>query len=183
MHISATDIPGVLLLSSERIGDARGSFARLFCSDELAAPLGNRHIAQINHSFSAERGTLRGMHYQLPPAAEMKIVRCLAGSIWDVVLDLRTSSPTFLQWRAFELDARKDQALLIPEGCAHGFQTLSDDVQLLYLHSAPYARELERGIRFNDPRIAIQWPLTPGNISQRDLLHPLLTSDFPGIEL
>lgn len=182
MHTVATDIPGAFLLHSTRLGDARGSFARLFCSSDLAGPLGHRHIAQINHSFSAERGTLRGMHYQLPPAAEMKIVRCMAGRIWDVILDLRTQSPTFLQWRAFELDAQRDEALLIPEGCAHGFQTLSDDVQLLYLHTAPYNRELERGIRFDDPRIAIEWPLAPGNISPRDLLHPLLTSDFPGIE-
>jgi dTDP-4-dehydrorhamnose 3,5-epimerase len=183
MQMTLLEVPGAALIETERKGDARGSFARWFCQNELAGLLQDAVIRQINHSFTRERGTIRGMHFQHPPAAEKKIVRCLAGAILDVIVDLRCTSPTFMAWRGFELSAENDRALLIPEGCAHGFQTLTDDVQLLYLHTAVYDPPLEDGLRYDDPRLNIAWPLPPTQVSQRDLRHPLLADDFNGIHL
>ncbi|WP_288391934.1 dTDP-4-dehydrorhamnose 3,5-epimerase family protein [uncultured Herbaspirillum sp.] len=183
LQIMPTGIDGAVLISSRRRGDARGSFARWFCEEELAPVLGTSHIVQINHSFTEEVGSVRGMHFQYAPMAEKKLIRCLAGRVFDVVLDLRAGSPTFLQWRGVELAAGDDRALLIPEGCAHGFQVLQGGAALLYLHTAPYAPHAEGGVRHDDPRVAIAWPLPPCNLSPRDLQHPLLAPDFDGIKL
>ena len=183
MKALKTPIAGVMLVETERRRDDRGGFARWFCAHDLADVLQGAAIAQINHSHTVERGSVRGMHFQYPPHAEKKLIRCLSGKIWDVVVDLRRDSPSFLQWCSVELEAGDDRALLIPEGCAHGFQTLTDEVQLLYLHTAFYTPAAEGALRFDDPRIAIDWPLPPKNLSARDLQHPLLPADFPGISL
>jgi dTDP-4-dehydrorhamnose 3,5-epimerase len=181
MRTTIGDIPGLYLIDSEPRSDERGSFGRWYCADELSAVMPDAAIAQINHSVTREQGTIRGMHFQHAPHAEKKIIRCLAGKVFDVAVDLRRHSPTFLQWRGFTLEAGDNRALLIPEGCAHGFQALTNDVQLLYLHTAPYTPSAEGAVRFDDPRVGIVWPLPPHNISVRDLQHPLLKSDFSGI--
>ncbi|MBB5189936.1 dTDP-4-dehydrorhamnose 3,5-epimerase [Silvimonas terrae] len=182
MRITPLDIAGAAILETDRRGDERGSFARWFCTNELATLLGDSQVCQVNHSFTQEQGSIRGLHFQHPPAAEKKIIRCLVGAVFDVVADLRAGSPTFLQWRSVELSAKNDRALLLPEGCAHGFQTLASDTQLLYLHTAFYTPALEAGLRYNDPRLNIAWPLPPAQLSARDQQHPLLTEDFRGIE-
>lgn len=181
--IEQTGIAGAVVVSSKRRGDERGSFARWFCEQELAPVLGGSRIVQINNSLTAEPGSVRGMHFQYPPHAEKKLVRCLEGKVFDVVVDLRAGSPTFLQWRAVELTAGDDRAILIPEGCAHGFQALAPDASLLYLHTALYAPQAEGGLRHDDARLAITWPLTPTNLSARDLAHAPLGDDFQGLRL
>jgi dTDP-4-dehydrorhamnose 3,5-epimerase len=138
-------------------------------------------VAQINHTGTRKKGTVRGMHFQYPPHAELKLVSCLRGHIWDVAVDLRAGSPTFLKWHAEELSAENGRAMLIPEGCAHGFQTLTNDVEMLYVHSAPYVTESEGGVRATDPLLAISWPMPIAEISERDANHPLLDSHFLGV--
>lgn len=183
MNIEPTAIPGVLVLTSKVFEDHRGAFQRLFCDRELASVLDGRKIVQINHSRSNQVGAVRGMHYQMPPYAEMKLVRCLQGRIIDVVVDLRADSPTFLSWHAQELSGKNRETLVIPEGCAHGFQVLEPESELLYLHTAHYTPGSEGGVRYDDPRINIQWPLPVTDLSQRDREHPLLSSHFSGIQL
>jgi len=161
-------LAGVFTVDLERKGDERGFFARLFCEEEFAAHGLPARFAQINNSLSVERGTLRGMHYQLAPAAETKVVRCVRGALWDVALDLRESSPTFGRWFAAELSAENRQMMVVPEGCAHGFLTLEPDTEAIYLVTHPYSAELERGVRWNDPRFAIEWPFEPVVLSDKD---------------
>jgi dTDP-4-dehydrorhamnose 3,5-epimerase len=177
------DLPliGLKLIERKNIGDARGFLSRLFCAEELAAAGWHRPIAQINQSFTAHRGTIRGMHYQLTPYAEMKLVTCIRGKIWDVVIDLRTNSPTFLQTQAELLSADNRSAILIPEGFAHGFQAQTDNCELIYLHAASYNPQAERGLRFDDPQLAITWPLPVSHLSERDQSLPVLTPQFRGI--
>ena len=143
--------------------------------------LGSRNIMQINHSQTRQHGSVRGLHFQQPPHAEVKIITCLRGAVFDVTVDIRVGSPTFLQWVGVELSAKNGAMILIPEGCAHGFQTLSDDTELLYLHTAPYAPESEGGLHYADPRLDISWPLPLADISQRDQNHALLSADFAGV--
>lgn len=183
MQITQTGIDGVVVVAAVRRQDARGGFARWFCEEELAAVLGDARIVQINHSHTAHRGAVRGLHFQHPPYAEKKLVRCLSGSILDIAVDLRADSKTFLQWVGIELRAGDDRTLLIPEGCAHGFQALEDDVQMLYLHTAMYRPESEGAVRFDDPRIGIAWPLPVVDLSERDRQHALLDQNFTGIVL
>lgn len=183
MDFQELSIPGVYHLDARWIGDQRGGFARLFCQQEFGPYLGQASIRQINHSINRERGTVRGLHYQNPPHAEIKIVRCMAGSIFDVVVDLRRGSPTFLHWIGVELSAENRGALLIPHGCAHGFQTLADDSEILYFHSEYYAPDAEGGVRHDDPRLGIEWPLPPINLSNRDITHPLIATGYAGIVL
>lgn len=172
---------GLKLVKRECLNDERGFFARLFCAEELAIAGWKKPVAQVNHTYTAKRGTLRGMHYQKPPHAEMKLVSCIRGEVFDVVVDLRADSSTFLHWYAETLSAENGLGLLIPEGFAHGFQTLSDNCEMLYLHSATYAPDVEAGLRFEDPRLDICWPLPISDISTRDRAHPLLTEQFNGI--
>lgn len=181
MRSIATPIPGVMRIETSSHSDARGAFARLFCEESLAASLGGRRIVQINHSRSVERGTIRGMHFQHPPYAEVKFVRCLRGRVWDVAVDLRAGSPTFLRWHAEELSPENAHMLVIPEGCAHGFQTLEADTELLYLHTTPYTPGAEGGVRYDDPAIGIGWPLPATNISSRDAGHAWIATDFTGL--
>lgn len=183
MNILPTPLPGVLVVESSAFVDHRGAFARLYCEQELSEVIGERRIVQINHSRTSHIGAVRGMHYQKPPYAEMKLVRCLKGRVWDVAVDLRAGSPTFLQWYAEELSSENRRMLVIPEGCAHGFQVLEADSELLYLHTEFYTPTAENGVLHNDPRLAIRWPLPAVDLSERDLRHVAIPADFPGIVL
>jgi len=183
MNIHTTKINGVIKVELQPYQDHRGAFARLFCQQELAEVIDHRHIVQVNHSRTTTVGAVRGLHYQHPPAAEMKLITCIKGRVWDVALDLRTGSSTYLQWVAQELSADKPLLWVIPEGCAHGFQVLEANSELLYLHTAFYQPEHEGGVRYNDPAIAINWPLPVADISQRDQNHPLITKQFNGMTI
>lgn len=183
LTIMETGIEGLRVIERRRVEDSRGFFARVFCVQELAPAGWNRPVVQMNHTLTRLRGTVRGMHYQLPPYAEMKLVTCLRGAAWDVGVDLRAGSPTFLQWRAVELSDHNNRAVLIPAGVAHGFQALSDDCEMLYLHDQAYAAEMEAGVLATDPRLGIQWPLSITLQSERDLRHPPLAHEFTGIRV
>jgi dTDP-4-dehydrorhamnose 3,5-epimerase len=174
MTFSSTEIEGVVLIESQPIHDERGFFARTFCGHEFAANGLNTRWVQHNHSLSFTAGTLRGLHYQSAPHAEVKLVRCLSGRVWDVVVDLRRGSSTFGRWEAHELSESTMRALYIPAGCAHGFQCLTDSCQLFYLMSEFYESTCSTGVRWDDPELAIQWPLPPQHISPRDQALPLL---------
>jgi dTDP-4-dehydrorhamnose 3,5-epimerase len=183
-RFAVVDLPlGLKRIDGKAVGDARGFLARLFCADELAAAGWIKPVAQVNHSYTARRGTVRGMHFQFPPHAEMKLVRCIRGEVWDVAVDLRAGSEGFLRWHAERLSADNARALLIPEGFAHGFQALSDDVELVYCHSAPYVAASESGVSATDPRLAISWPLPIAELSERDGRHPPLDGRFAGVSL
>jgi len=183
MKIHPTGIKGVVVVETTQLQDHRGSFARLFCERELAPVLQGRRIAQINHSLSVICGSVRGLHYQRPPHVDMKLVRCFQGAVWDVAVDLRFNSPTFLQWHAQELTRGNALMIVIPEGCAQGFQVLEPNSEMLYLHTAFYAPEADNGLLHDDPRIGITWPLPVVNLSQRDREHPAIGPDFTGISL
>jgi dTDP-4-dehydrorhamnose 3,5-epimerase len=183
MKIEASQIEGVKVIHSEPFKDERGFFNRIFCREELRTIHPDIVIAQINHSMTAKKGTVRGMHFQNPPYAEIKIVRCVKGSIFDVAVDLRKNSSTFLQWHGEILSADNMKALVVPEGCAHGFQSLEDEVEMIYIHSKPYCKSAEGSIRYDDPMIGIQWPLQIAQVSEKDKLMPLLTDKYGGIEI
>lgn len=179
----ATSITGAWIIESTAFKDNRGAFSRLFCLHELKEILGARNVVQINHSMTGNVGAIRGLHYQIQPYPETKIVRCLKGRIFDVAVDLREGSATFLKWQAVELTPESNLAYVIPEGCAHGFQVLEKDSQVLYLHTDFYKPEVEGVVRFDDPQIAVKWPLSPTDLSARDLDHPHLCKSFKGIAL
>ena len=181
--IEDATISGVKLVRRKRLGDSRGFLERLFCSDELGGAGWTKPVAQINRTLTAQVGVVRGMHFQRAPAAEMKLVTCLQGSVFDVVVDLRRGSPTFLRWFAHTLSADEDAAMLVPEGCAHGLQTLKPDSALLYLHSAPYDAAAEGAISALEPRVGIAWPLPISEMSARDAAHPGLDDSFAGIDV
>lgn len=176
MKFTAAPLQGAYIIELEPKSDERGLFARAWCRQELQSRGLVATIAQCNLSFTEERGTLRGLHYQLPPSEEVKFVRCTAGSIFDVMVDLRQDSATFRRWFAVELSAENRKMLYVPRGCAHGFQTLADRAEVFYLVSDPYSPERERGVRWNDPAFAIAWPLPVSRISKRDESYP----DFHG---
>ncbi len=181
--VQETTLAGLNVVQRQSIGDARGFLARLFCAEELLAAGWQQPVAQINHTLTRARGSVRGMHYQLPPHAETKLVSCINGEVWDVAVDLRVGSATFLQWHAERLSAQNLRALLIPAGFAHGFQALSDDAQLLYLHSQAYAPAAEAGLQPQDPRLGITWPLPVTGLSERDAARAALGADFEGVRL
>ncbi|MEK9661083.1 MAG: dTDP-4-dehydrorhamnose 3,5-epimerase [Alphaproteobacteria bacterium] len=172
MNFRTTAIDGVVEIDTEVRRDERGSFARAFCAEEMAAHGIAFSVVQANLSSNAARGTLRGMHYQAEPVPDPKIVRCVRGRVFDVALDLRRGSPTLHRWTAVELDAERRNAVHIPAGCAHGFLTLSDDCELFYLMGAPYVAELARGVRWDDPVFAIEWPEAPRIVAPRDATFP-----------
>lgn len=178
-----TAIEGVFIAETSLLDDHRGSFSRLFCNQDLSSALGNRQIVQINHSCTKTPGVIRGMHYQHPPNAEMKFIRCIRGRVWDVAVDLRAGSPTLFQWHAQELDPQSGRMVIIPEGCAHGFQVLEPNSEMLYLHTAMYAPEKADGVAFDDPKLAIPWPLTISKLSSQGKQHPPIVSNFSGIEV
>lgn len=183
MNKIETKVFGTWIIESTAFEDSRGSFSRLFCSRELREIIGSKTIVQINHSVTHNAGAVRGLHYQNPPHAELKIVRCIKGRVFDVAVDIRKDSPTFLEWIAVELTPESHFAFVIPEGCAHGFQVLENNSELLYLHTAFYTPQAEGAIRFDDPRIRVDWPMPPTDISERDLTHPYLQEDFKGVTL
>jgi len=168
MIFTPTPLAGAFLVELEKRGDERGFFARAFCEREFAAQGLPTHFVQVNDSHSAQRGTLRGMHYQLAPKAETKLVRCIRGALYDVILDLRQGSPSFGQSFGAELSAANRRMLVVPKGFAHGFITLADDTEAFYFVDEFYAPELERGVRWDDPRFAIRWPLAPAVLSDKD---------------
>ncbi len=174
--ISETPLAGLHVLGRKPLGDHRGCLERLFCSADLASIIGGRSIAQINRTHTAARGTVRGMHFQHPPHAEMKLVSCLRGEVFDVVVDMRPDSPTRFQWHAEVLSPGNHKTLAIPEGFAHGFQTLSEDCEMLYFHTAAYHPSAEGGLNPRDPLLAIDWPLPISGISERDALHPFISA-------
>jgi dTDP-4-dehydrorhamnose 3,5-epimerase len=172
MQFTAVPLKGAFLINLEKRSDDRGFFARLFCSQEFSQHGLDSNFVQANNSLSKEKGTLRGLHYQLGPMAETKLVRCIQGALYDVILDLRPESSTFGQWFGAVLSQENRQMMLVPKGFAHGFFTLEPDTELLYMVSSPYSKDLERGIRWNDPQFKIVWPASPTVISERDCSLP-----------
>ena len=181
MIFTETILPGSYEIMLTPHGDNRGWFARTYCKKEFEQIGHRQEWVQINHSFSALKGTVRGMHFQHPPFAEIKMLRCIAGAVYDVIVDLRKDSPSFLKWYGTELSAANKKMLYIPAGFAHGFQTLTDDAELIYHHTEFYTPAAEAGIGYNDPAINIVWPLPVSELSARDTSHPLIDSTFKGI--
>lgn len=177
------DLPlgGLKVVQRKPIEDARGFLSRFYCAEEFTKYGFNKPICQINHTLTRNKGAVRGLHYQQSPHAEIKLVSCIKGEIFDVAVDLRKDSPTFLQWHGEVLSAHNQRSLLIPEGFAHGFQTLCDDCELIYLHSAPYVKDAEAALNVTDPKIGIVWPINITELSERDRLHPMIKLDFEGI--
>ena len=178
-----TTLSGLMVLERKPIVDHRGFFCRFFCAEEFQSAGFLKPIVQINHTHTEKKGAVRGLHFQYAPNAEVKIVSCLRGEIFDVAVDIRKSSPTFLQWHGEILSADNRKGLSIPEGFAHGFQTLTEGCELIYLHSAGYCGKSEGALHVNDPRIGVVWPILVTDISDRDRDHPFLSSDFKGIVL
>lgn len=178
MQFHDTAIAGVRTIDLDKRGDDRGFFARVFCQNEFEQAGLVRSIAQVNNSLGAKAGTLRGLHYQRAPHQETKIVRCLRGSLWDVALDLREGSPTFGKWHGEKLTADNRRMLYVPKGCAHGFITLEDDTEILYLVDEFYAPEAERTVRWDDPEFAIDWPIEPTVVSDKDRAAPYFDPSY-----
>jgi dTDP-4-dehydrorhamnose 3,5-epimerase len=176
MRLQSAPIAGAWVLDVEPIHDERGWFGRMFCRAELREHGISLNVAQMSLSFSSRAGTLRGMHYQAGPYGEVKLIRCSRGRIYDVIVDLRAGSDTYCDWFAIELSAANYRALVVPEGVAHGFQTLADDSEVMYVMSQDYVPHAERGVRWDDPRFAIDWPPAERTISRRDQGYP----DFAG---
>jgi dTDP-4-dehydrorhamnose 3,5-epimerase len=170
---------GAYRIELESIGDNRGFFARMFCTEEFAGHGLETRWVQCNTSYTASAGTVRGMHFQRPPMAEVKLLRSLRGAIWDVIVDLRLGSSTYGLWHGERLDDNNRSMLYVPRGVAHGFQTLTDDVEMLYFHSAPYSKAHEGGLRCDDPTVSIEWPLERTEQSARDAAFPGLDAVEP----
>ena len=183
MNFLETKLKGVYIANTKFLSDNRGAFARLFCKQELAPLLGRREIVQVNFSLTESYGAIRGIHFQHPPHSEMKLIRCVKGRVWDVVVDLRAGSPTFLEWHAEELSPDNAKMIVIPEGCAHGFQTLDAGSELLYLHTNYYTPDAEGGLAYDDPLLNISWPLPITDVSVRDRGHSHVTNHFLGIKV
>lgn len=179
--LRATRIPGLHALQRTLREDGRGYLERMFCADELQALIPHRQIVQVNHTLTQERGMIRGLHFQHPPHAETRFVSCVRGEVFDVAVDLRRGSATFLQWHAEVLSADNHVSLVIPEGFAHGFQTLTDACEMLYFHTGAYEPAAEGGLNAQDPRLGIHWPLPVGQLSERDAGHPMLDATFVGV--
>lgn len=178
-----TPLAGLMLVQRKPIEDARGFLSRFYCVEEFRYAGMNEPISQINHTFTRQKGAVRGLHYQKPPHAENKIVSCLRGEVFDVAVDLRKNSPTFLHWHGEILSAQNHRSMLVPEGFAHGFQALTEDCELIYLHTVPYVQKAEAALNVTDTRLGIIWPLAIAELSDRDRSHPMITLDFEGIFL
>lgn len=183
VKISPAEIKGAAIVHTDEFVDSRGFFYRAYCENEISSIIGSRKICQINISTTKVKGTIRGLHYQLPPDQEMKLVRCIRGKVWDVIVDLRKNSSTFLKWFATELSPQNNEMIVVPEGCAHGFQVLENDSELLYLHTAFYNSNNEKGLRFDDPAVDIKWPMSEIILSDRDKQHSLLEPTFQGYKI
>jgi dTDP-4-dehydrorhamnose 3,5-epimerase len=182
MKLVATPLAGAHLIGLEPLTDDRGFFARAFCEREFAAAGLETRFVQANNTLSRRKGTLRGFHYQLPPAAEVKMIRCLRGAVYDVIVDLRPDSPTFKQWFGAELTAENRLTMYVPRGFGHALLTLQDDAEVFYLVSAFYAPQQERGLRHDDPALGVHWPIAPVEISPKDRAWPDLDPTFHGLE-
>jgi dTDP-4-dehydrorhamnose 3,5-epimerase len=176
-----TALEGLMIVERQLLEDDRGSFARLFCAEELAQHGWRGSPKQINHSYTRHAGTVRGLHFQRPPYAEIKLVSCIRGAVWDVAVDLRKGSPTFKCWHAERLSPENHRALLIPAGFAHGFQALTPDAELIYCHSECYQPGAEGGVNVADAALKIEWPLDIVNLSDRDKTFQMLSAEFPGL--
>ena len=183
MKFAKTPLEGAYTIELEPHLDSRGFFTRAFCQKEFAGIGFKKQIVQINHSMTRQKGSVRGMHYQCPPACEIKIIRCIQGAVFDVMVDLRKDSPTFLKWHSVELSKDNMRMVYIPEGFAHGYQTLFDDTELIYHHSEFYSPECENVLRFDDPALAIHWPLPVGVTSLKDQSSSFIDKAFKGIAL
>ena len=181
MKFHPLEIKGAYLIDIDLKPDDRGGFARTFCKDEFRQIGHTREFVQLNQSWNTKKGTLRGMHFQNPPFKETKLVRCISGAVFDVIIDLRQDSPTFLRHVTVELSAENKRMIYIPEGLAHGFQTLEDDTQLIYHHTEYYKPGFEAAINYADPAIGIKWPLQVTGISEKDRTHPYITNTFKGL--
>jgi dTDP-4-dehydrorhamnose 3,5-epimerase len=181
--MACSPIDGVFTLTGWSVSDERGNLSRIFCRQEMAAVIEDRQIVQVNQSKTRSKGAVRGFHFQNPPYAEMKLIRCIKGAVWDVAIDLRQGSSTFLHWFAQELTPENGKMMVIPEGCAHGFQALAADSELLYLHTAYYTPSAEAGVNVLENKLGVMWPLPIEDLSQRDSQHPWLSDDFKGIVL
>jgi dTDP-4-dehydrorhamnose 3,5-epimerase len=179
--ISDTPLAGLKIIQRKPIGDARGYLERLFCKEEFKSLISGKGIVQINRTLTAGRGTVRGLHFQHPPHSETKLVSCLRGEVFDVAVDLRQGSTKFLSWHAEILSAANHKTLLVPEGFAHGFQTMTEDCELLYFHTAAYEASAEGGLNANDPVLSIGWPITVTELSPRDASHPWITKEMAGL--
>jgi dTDP-4-dehydrorhamnose 3,5-epimerase len=184
MHFKETEIKDCFLIKPEAFKDERGWFARVFCQYEFNRALKKEvQFVQINHSFNAKKGTFRGMHYQVMPYSEEKLIRCISGRVLDFILDLREDSSTFLKWIYIELSAENQHLVFLPKGVAHGFQTLEDNTELIYHHTVAYHKDADRGILFSDPLVNIELPLPISLISEKDCNYDLLNNNFKGIRL
>ncbi len=181
-EIKNTNFDGLKIIKRIPIEDERGFFERLFCKDIFNQIMGDKNVIQINHSRTSKKATVRGLHYQIDPFAETKIISCLKGEVWDVAVDLRTYSPTYLKYFSIHLKEENLESIIIPEGFAHGFQTLKEKCELLYLHTVRYEKEYERGINPLDPAIGIQWPLPIIQLSKRDQTHKMIDKKFLGMK-
>lgn len=177
------ELKGVFIIEPKSFVDERGSFDRLFCAREFGENGLNTKLVQINHSKSLVKGSIRGLHYQVSPNAETKVIKCVKGSIFDVIVDVRKDSPTFLKWFGLELSQENKKMLYVPEGFAHGFQALDNEVEVIYFATGFYSPEDERGIRYNDHKVGIKWKLDATVVSDKDANIPLLDDNFEGIEL
>ena len=182
MKIKQTPLQDAFVVEPEPFMDDRGLFIRVFCQNELQSILNGKNIVQINLSLTHQKGAVRGMHFQRSPKTEIKMFKCLHGSVFDVIIDLRKGSSTFLKWYGKVLSAKNMKMMYVPEGFAHGFQALEENCELLYLHTEFYSPEYEGGVRYDDPKFEIKWPLKVTEISDKDERHPLLTQDFGGIQ-
>ena len=178
-----TGLEGLTIVQRKMVEDQRGFFSRFFCTEEFRQIGFIKPIVQINHTLTKRKGTVRGLHFQYPPYTETKLVSCLQGEIYDVAVDIRYDSATFLNWHGEILSAQKQNSLLIPNGFAHGFQTLTDNCEMVYLHTAKYHSEAEGGLNAVDPRLAIDWPLPINELSDRDRNHALIDENFQGLIL
>lgn len=178
-----TRLTGLYEIRRKPIADNRGFFSRFFCAEEFKEVGLNRTLAQLNHTLTKEKGAIRGIHFQYPPYTETKIVSCIKGEVLDVAVDLRRNSPTFLKWHSVILSASQQNALYIPDGFAHGFQTLTENCELLYMHTQFFTPGAESALNAFDPSLGIEWPLPVTNMSERDKNHPLIDKNFNGVEL
>ncbi len=183
MEFIKTELDGLIIIQHNIIEDQRGFFARTFCKEEFKKIGFEKEFVQFNHSFNLSKGTVRGMHYQLSPFCETKLIRCIQGSIYDVVVDIRIGSSTYLQHFGIELSSKRMTSLLIPEGFAHGFQVLEDNSALIYHHTQFYNSVADSGIKHDDNTLGIEWPLPVVNVSKKDTLYPTIDKNFKGIKL
>ena len=183
MQFIETPFKGLYLIQLKILKDDRGFFVRTFCKEQFSTIGFDKEFVQFNHSFNTLKGTIRGMHYQKPPFSETKLIRCIQGSVYDVAVDLRKGSPTYLKSFSAELSAKNMTCILIPEGFAHGFQTLEDNTSLIYHHTSYYKPDTESGVRFDDTFLNINWQLPPVNISPKDLFYSFINQNFEAISL